>query len=321
MTSADHHDDISFTSPMECLPVNDLPDGPGWIYELKLDGYRGQAIRDKRGVHLYSRNGKDFSLKYPRVFAALKAALPLGTAVDGELVAFDETGHQSFHALQDADANTHVVFFVFDVLANRGKDTKSLALSERLSLLKNVMTLSELVQLSEHFAGPVSKFVAAVREIGGEGVVAKRLNSRYEPSKRSGAWSKKRINIGQEFVIGGFTPGTSGIDALVIGFYSGRSLIYAARVRAGLVPATRRDLYARLERLIVRDCPFDNLPEERSGRWGQGLTVAKMKQCIWVKPELVANFEFLEWTDTNHVRHIQFVSLRNDKNPRKVVRE
>jgi DNA ligase D-like protein (predicted ligase) len=321
MKSAGHHDDILFTPPMECLPVSDLPDGPGWVYELKLDGYRAQATRDERGVHLWSRNGKDFSRKFPRVFAALKAALPLGTAVDGELVAFDETGHLSFNALQNADADAHVVFFAFDILTNRWKDTRSLPLSERLSLLKTVITPSEQVLLSEQFSGAVSKFVEAVRQMGGEGVVAKGLSSRYEPGKRSGAWSKKRINIGQEFVIGGFTPGNNGIDALVVGFYGGRSLIYAARVRAGLVPASRRDLYARLERLIANDCPFANLPEEKSGRWGQGLTAAKMKQCIWVEPELVANFEFLEWTDTNHVRHIKFVSLRNDKNPRKVVRE
>jgi bifunctional non-homologous end joining protein LigD len=157
--------------------------------------------------------------------------------------------------------------------------------------------------------------------MGGEGVVAKRLGSHYEPGKRTGAWTKKRLNIGQEFVIGGFTPGSHGIDALVVGFYSGDTLMYAARVRAGLVPATRREIYARLKPLIVERCPFENLPELKSGRWGQGLTAAKMKECIWVKPKLVANFEFLEWTDTNHVRHIKFVGLRTDKSPRQVVRE
>ncbi len=115
-----------------------------------------------------------------------------------------------------------------------------------------------------------------------------------------------RLNIGQEFVIGSFTPGSHGIDALVVGFYSRDALMYTARVRAGLVPATRRELFARVKPLIVELRPFSNLPESKSGRWGQGLTAAKMKECIWVKPKPVANFEFLEWTDTNHVRHIKF---------------
>ena len=320
MKSANNHD-IPFIEPMECLPVDNLPDGPDWIYELKLDGYRGQAIRDERGVRLLSRRGKDFSRKFTGVFAALKDCLPLGIAVDGEVVAFDETGQLSFNALQNADADATLVFFAFDVLVYRWKDTKHLPLSERMSLLKTAIRPSERVQLSEHFPGPAGKFLEAVRQMGGEGVVAKRLTSRYEPGRRSGAWSKRRINIGQEFVIGGFVPGSNGIDALVIGFYQGRSLMYAARVRSGLVPATRRDLYARLQMRVVQQCPFANLPEEKSGRWGQGLTAPKMEQCVWVKPELVANLEFLEWTDSNHVRHIKFVALRDDKDPRKIIRE
>jgi len=313
--------EIPFTAPMECLPVNELPDNPEWVYELKLDGFRGQATRDNRGVHLFSKNGKDFSKKFPQVFAALADALPMGTAVDGELVAFDESGHPSFNAIQNASPETNVVFFAFDVLVNRWRDVKQLPLSERLPLLQSAIIPSQRVQLSEHFPGPASRFVAAVREMGGEGVVAKRIASHYEPGKRTGAWSKKRLNIGQEFVIGGFTQGSHGIDALVVGFYSGKALMYAARVRAGLVPATRRELYSRLKPVIVQKCPFANLPELNSGRWGQGLTAAKMKDCIWVKPKLVANFEFLEWTDTNHVRHMKFVGLRTDKNPRQVVRE
>ena len=133
----------------------------------------------------------------------------MGTAVDGELVAFDENGHPSFNAIQNASAETNVVFFVFDVLVYRWRDIKQLPLSERLPLLQSAIVPSENVQLSEHFAGPVSRFVAAVREMGGEGVVAKRLTSHYESGKRTGAWAKKRLNIGQEFVIGGFTPGST----------------------------------------------------------------------------------------------------------------
>jgi len=313
--------EIPFTPPMECLPVSELPDSSDWVYELKLDGFRGQAIRDDRGVHLLSRNGKNFSKKFPQVSAALKESLSMGTAVDGEMVAFDQSGHPSFNAIQSANAATNVVFFVFDILVNGWKDVGHLALGERLPLLQSAVVTSERVQLSEHFAGPLSRFVAAVRQMGGEGVVAKRLASHYEPGKRSGAWSKKRLNVGQEFVIGGFTRRSNGVDALVVGFYSGNELIYAAKVRAGLVPATRRELYAGLKPVIIGECPFKNLPEPKSGRWGQGLTAARMKECIWVEPKLVANFEFLEWTDTNHVRHIKFVGIRADKNPRQVVRE
>jgi DNA ligase D-like protein (predicted ligase) len=313
--------EIPFTPPMECLSVNEIPESPDWVYELKLDGFRGQGIRDKRGVHLLSRNGKDFSKKFPQVCAALKEALPLGTAVDGELVAFDETGHPNFNVIQNASAETNVVLFVFDVLVDRWKDVKYQPLSERLRLLQSALIPSERVQLSEQFSGPVSPFVSAVRQMGGEGVVAKRLTSRYEPAKRSGAWSKKRINIGQEFVIGGFTLGPHGVDALVVGCYEGKSLRYVARVRAGLAPTSRSAVHALLKPLVTNTCPFGNLPETLNGRWGEGLTAAKMKECVWVKPLLVANFEFLEWTDTNHIRHIKFVGMRDDKDPRSVARE
>jgi hypothetical protein len=176
-------DRIVFTPPMECLPVNGFPESPDWVYELKLDGFRGQAIRDNRGVGLLSRNGKDFSKKFPQVVAALAEALPMGTAVDGELVAFDETGHLSFNAIQNASADANIVFFVFDVLVNRWRDVKQLPLNERLTLLQSAFTSSDRVQLSQYFPGPVSRFITAVRQMGGDGVVAKRLSSRYESGK------------------------------------------------------------------------------------------------------------------------------------------
>lgn len=306
---------------MECLPVGRIPEGDAWVYELKLDGYRVQAIRDGAGVRLLSRKGKDLTKKYPLVTRDLLDAIKVDTALDGELVAFDDEGQLSFNALQNAASGTHVVFFAFDVLVSEGKDVKPLPLRERKNLLESIVKPCVHVQLSAHFGGQLSRFLEGVKQVGGEGVVAKRLDSRYEPGRRSGSWSKMRINIGQEFVIGGFTPGSNGIDALVVGYYEGRKLIYAARVRAGLVPASRREVYEKLKPLVVQTCPFVNLPEATAGRWGQGLTAAKMKECIWVKPKLVANFEFLEWTDSNHVRHIKFVGLRSDKDPLTVVRE
>lgn len=306
---------------MECLPVARLPEGAEWIYELKLDGYRAQAIQDSKGVRVLSRNGKDLTKKYPLLVRGLSDAIAADTALDGELVAFDDSGLPSFNALQNATRKTNVLFFAFDVLVSEGNDVKMLPLRARKDLLSRTFQANSHVQLSEHFGGPLTKFIEGVKKISGEGVVAKRLDMPYQPGRRSGSWSKKRINIGQEFVIGGFTPGSNGIDALVVGYYEGGKLIYAARVRAGMVPASRRELYGRLKPHIIKTCSFANLPEATSGRWGQGLTAAKMKECIWVRPRLVANFEFLEWTDSNHMRHIKFVALRSDKDPLTVVRE
>lgn len=312
---------IAFTPPMECLPVARIPEGENWVYELKLDGYRAQAIRDQSGIRILSRRGSNLTSKYPLVTRDLVDAVEIGTALDGELVAFDDQGQLSFNALQNAASGTNVVYFAFDILVSEGKDVKRLLLRDRKDLLRSALNVTDHVQLSEHFGGSLVKFLQGVKQIGGEGVVAKRLDRSYEPGRRSGSWSKMRINIGQEFVIGGFTPGSNGIDALIVGYYEGRKLIYAARVRAGLVPASRRELYDRLKPLIIGSCPFTNLPETTPGRWGQGLTAAKMKECIWVKARLVANFEFLEWTDSNHVRHIKFIALRSDKDPLSVVRE
>jgi ATP-dependent DNA ligase len=170
-------------------------------------------------------------------------------------------------------------------------------------------------------ATSLSHLLEFVTTHGLEGVVAKRADSAYEPGKRSGLWSKHRINQGQEFVIGGYTPGTAGFDAIIVGFYRGKELQFAARVRAGFVPASRRALFAKIKSLKTEKCPFANLPEKSEGRWGQGLTAEKMKGCVWVKPGIVVRIDFAEWTGADKLRHTQFVAVRDDKDPRKVVRE
>jgi ATP-dependent DNA ligase len=130
-----------------------------------------------------------------------------------------------------------------------------------------------------------------------------------------------RVNRGQEFVIGGYTPGPKNFDALIFGYYEGDNLIYVARTRNGFTPATREKLFQRLRTLETTQCPFANLPETKSGRWGFGLTAAKMSECRWLRPKLVGQFEFTEWTPDNHLRHARFVGLRTDKNARDVHRE
>jgi bifunctional non-homologous end joining protein LigD len=152
--------------------------------------------------------------------------------------------------------------------------------------------------------------LALVKGHGLEGVIAKRTDSVYEPGRRSGLWVKRRVNLSQEFVIGGYAPGHLGVDAILIGFYRDKQLRYAARARAGFVPLTRRQVFERIKPLETAKCPFVNLPEKEAGRWGQGLTAEKMKECVWVKPSLLAEIEFLEWTGADHLRPTKFVDLR-----------
>jgi ATP-dependent DNA ligase len=160
-----------------------------------------------------------------------------------------------------------------------------------------------------------------VKTQGLEGLVAKRLDSRYESGLRTGAWQKMRINRGQEFAVGGYTVGANTFDALVFGYYDGDRLMYAGRTRNGFTPIVRQQVFKKFRGLAIKECPFANLPEAKSGRWGAGLTAAKMKDCRWLKPILVAQIEFLEWTGDNHLRHTKFVALREDKPAEQVRRE
>ncbi len=182
-------------------------------------------------------------------------------------------------------------------------------------------TLADPVRYTGELQANLRDLIHSVKTQGLEGLVAKRRTSRYEPGLRSGAWMKMRVNRGQEFVIGGYTLGTKTFDALVIGYYDGDRLIYAARTRNGFTPAAREQLFRRFARLQTTGCPFANLPEAKSGRWGEGLTRAKMAECRWLKPELVGQFEFVEWTPDNHLRHSRFVALREDTPARNVRRE
>jgi ATP-dependent DNA ligase len=163
--------------------------------------------------------------------------------------------------------------------------------------------------------------LSAVREQGLEGIVGKRKDSLYQPGKRSGAWIKYRVNRGQEFVIGGYFPGPHGFDSLIVGYYDEDRLMYVARTRNGFVPASRRQVFSKLKHLVTPTCPFVNLPETKRSRFGEALNAEKMKKAVWLKPEVVAQIEFLEWTEGDRLRHSKFVGLRQDKKPRSVFKE
>jgi ATP-dependent DNA ligase len=174
------------------------------------------------------------------------------------------------------------------------------------------------IALSETLDASTDELVRVAKEFGFEGIVAKRKDSIYESGKRTGAWVKYKVNRGQELVIGGYTGGNP-FDALIVGYYEGEMLLYAAKVRNGFVPLVRREVASKFKRLEIDTCPFANLPEKKRTQWA--LTKEEMKNCVWLKPELVAQVEFTEWTPDGHLRHSRFVGLRDDKDVREVVRE
>jgi DNA ligase D-like protein (predicted ligase) len=306
---------------MECLPVTTLPQGKEWSYEIKLDGYRLEAVKKKDRTSLYSRRGNLLNRQFPYIATALES-LPNDTILDGEVVALDGEGRSDFNLLQNfRSAESKILYYVFDILAFKGKDLSALSLSKRREILGKALKPNEHISTSPAEAGSATKILAFVKKHGLEGVIAKRLDRAYEPGKRSGAWCKYRINLGQEFVVGGYTPGSNGFDALILGFYRGKDLYFAARVRAGFIPATRREVFAKIKGFKTDRCPFVNLPEASEGRWGQGLTAAKMKSCVWLKPKAVVRIDFAEWTGADKLRHTKFIALREDKDPKKVRRE
>jgi bifunctional non-homologous end joining protein LigD len=289
----------------------------------KLDGYRAIAFKSSGRVHLRSRNDKDLGGKYPDVVKAL-ASLPDETVIDGEVIAMDAAGRPSFNALQNyGSSKSPLLYYVFDVLTIRGRDVTGEPLSSRREFLDGEILpkLPVPIRPSAVLDASLPDLIRAVKEQGLEGLVAKRKNSRYESGQRSGAWQKMRVNQGQEFVIGGYTKAPRAFDALIFGYYQHGQLLYVARTRNGFTPASRDQLCKRFKLLETSTCPFVNLPETRSGRWGQGLTAEKMAECVWLTLLLVGQFEFLEWTPNDHLRHSRFVGLRQDKKPTDVVRE
>ena len=305
---------------MYALAVQNLPQGQEWLYEVKFDGYRCLAGKDARAVTLWSRRENLFTKQFPHIAQACEQ-LPPNTLVDGEIVALDESGRVSFNLLQHHRSKAKaLVFYAFDVVIYRGRGVLNVPLYFRREVLRKIFedTKAAPIGLSENIEAALTDLIRVTKEFGFEGIVAKRKDSVYESGKRTGAWAKYKVNRGQEFVGGGYTPGNL-FDALIVGYYEGERLLYAAKVRNGFVPLIRREVATRFEGLEIDTCPFANLPEKKRTQWA--LTKEEMKNCVWLKPELVAQIEFTEWTPDGHLRHARFVGLREDKEARKVVRE
>ena len=311
---------VRFIEPMLAQAATALPTARHeWVYEIKLDGYRCLIGKDARGAKLWSRRGNLFNRDFPGIAQAC-AELPAQILIDGEVVALDEKGRPSFNLLQHRRSQASAIrFYAFDLLVYRGRSTIGLELPERRSLLAAALEgVDGDIRLLESFESAPAKLLRAAKEHGFEGIVAKRKHSLYEPGRRSGAWIKYKIDKSQELVIGGYTRGNP-FDAVVVGYYAHGKLLFAAKVRNGFVPRVRREVAKRFEGLKIDSCPFANLPEGKRTPWA--LTGEEMKKCVWLRPQLVAQISFTEWTPDGHLRHAAFAGLREDKDPKDVVRE
>jgi bifunctional non-homologous end joining protein LigD len=298
-----------------------LPAGPQWSYEVKLDGYRCLAEKNGSRVILHSRRATH-GTNYPAVTAAV-AALAVGRAVlDGEIVAVGPDGRPSFQALQHRTASKGYafVFYAFDLLRLHDRDLTGEPLRIRRQLLEPLVRGTRVL-LSEPLPGTPAQIERAVRELGLEGVVAKRLDSRYESGQRSGAWVKVKFQPSRDFVIGGFRPDGDRVDSLIVGVYQDGKLIATGNVRAGLTVPLRRQLYALLQPLKTARCPFANLPKPRKSHWSEGITAEDMTKITWLRPKVVAEFAFTEWPPDGMLRHARYVDLRPEVDAHSVARD
>jgi bifunctional non-homologous end joining protein LigD len=310
---------------MLCTLVDEPIEGPGWVYEPKYDGLRILGLFDGRELTLLSRNGKVQNPQFPDVVEALRASLTRPAVVDGEVVCFGEDGRSSFRALQQRfhledpgevrrrmDRHPASVF-LFDVLAIDGSDLTGLPLERRKARLRELVAWSDRVRWTEFTSGGGAELLRRACAAGDEGIVGKRLDSRYVGG-RSDAWVKVKCVGRQEFVIGGWTdPNRSrvGLGALLVGVYEDGRLRYAGKVGTGYTREVLLDLRRRLEGLGRSASPFE--VEESEAPRGEGVH--------WVKPKLVAEIAFAEWTQNGLLRQPRFEGLRPDKSPRDCRRE
>ncbi|HEX3498417.1 MAG TPA: DNA ligase D, partial [Stellaceae bacterium] len=304
--------------PQLATLVDSPPRSEEWLHEIKFDGYRilARVVRGK--VTLLSRNGLDWTRKFPGIAEAL-AALPVDDAViDGEIVALATTGHSSFAALQQALSTGEtgaLIYYCFDLLHLNGRDLTGLPLVERKAVLQRLLAdmASDIVRYADHQEARGPEFFQHACSLALEGIVSKQRDAPYVPG-RSRSWLKVKCGNREEFVIIGFSdPGGTrkGFGALLLGYYDGDgTLRYAGRVGTGFDHALLGELRKQLDKLVRRTSPVAAMPKG-----------AAVRDVHWVEPKLVAEIGFTEWTEDGVLRHPTFIGLRADKPAREVVRE
>ncbi|HEY8437254.1 MAG TPA: DNA ligase D [Candidatus Limnocylindrales bacterium] len=340
--------------PMAATLANRAFTDPDWLFEIKWDGYRVEAVVRDGTVKLWTRNLKDAETYFPGLLSPPSWIDAKQAIVDGEVVALDEDGRPDFSLLQErisvrrggsgasrgsrpssaaagsarsarSDGSSRsapgpLVYQVFDLLYLDGRSLLRVPLEDRKRLLRSVIKESPRVRFASHVVGEGEAFMAAARGNGLEGVVAKLRRSRYEPGRRTPAWLKLKIRPEQELVVGGWTPGEGNardLGAVAVGVYDDGKLRFAGKVGSGFNAASRKRMIAALEPLEIDAPPFDPAPpKDYRGRWGGDL-----KGIRWVRPEIVIRAELGGWTRDGVVRQTSFKGIDEDRDPESVVRE
>lgn len=311
----------NFIKPMLATLTADYFSSPDWIYEHKFDGIRCLAIKKKGIVHLMSRNDRIINKEYPEIVKALQAQSADNFIIDGEIVATSQ-GLSDFELLQSRInlKNTQeitskmksipITFCIFDVLYVDGYDVRHLTLLERKKILKKLLRYNNLLLYTQHQVGNGIEFFKKACKAKWEGVIAKKADSIYE-SRRSKNWLKFKCIMQQELVIGGYTEPRgerNKFGALLVGYFKGKQFMYAGKVGTGFDFATINMLYKKMKPLETTQCPFSNYDLSDRG-------------VHWIKPKLVAEFQFAEWTRGGKLRVGRYKGLRTDKPAKDVVKE
>jgi bifunctional non-homologous end joining protein LigD len=307
--------------------AGELPaDDSDWAYEMKWDGLRAIADVGPGGVRLFSRTGREVTSNYPELQGLAAATSPHQVVLDGEIVAFGGGAWPSFEALQQRmnvssaqarrrAAEIPVTFLAFDLLSADGRSLTGRPYRHRRARLEELGLDGPNWQTPRAFTGVPGPDVQALSlRHGLEGIMAKRLASRYEPGRRSSSWRKIKNVRRQEFVVGGWNPGTGArtdlIGSLLVGVHEPTGLVYAGHVGTGFTQATLRLLTARLAPLRRPSSPF-----------GATVPAEHARGAVWVEPVLVVEVAYAEWTSAGRLRAASYLGLRADKDPADVVRE
>jgi bifunctional non-homologous end joining protein LigD len=297
--------------------VGTVPEGEGWLYEVKYDGYRILTFLEGNGARLQTRNGNDYTGRFQEVANSLiNLAAGRAMVLDGEMVVTDSEGRTDFQALQNYMRDSkgkNLTYIIFDLLALDGADLRGRSLTERKETLETLTKDSpKNLHFSQHVKGNGKESFAAACQANLEGIVGKKSGSVYSGT-RNGDWIKLKCDKRQEFVIGGYTLSdkkTSGVSSLLLGVYKEDELVYAGRAGTGLSVRSAKELEKEFEKLKRETPPFKQAPEERSN-----------EKITWLEPQLVAEIKFAQWTEENLLRQASFKGLRVDKEPKDIKRE